>query len=331
MPLYHTAPAAGSPGPDDESMKPRGRARKDLPRVLFLGTFGEFSLLPLAALLDQGFRVSAVVVPRSGPADPHLPGVRRVEPSRTSPSALLEAPATPNIVHLAWEREIPVLEVGWLRDAECRAALEPHRPDVLCVACFPQILPEAILHWPRFGCLNLHPSLLPAYRGPAPLFWMFRSGEEHAGVTIHIMDAGVDSGDILFQEAFEIPAGITGAELQRECGRRGARLMAEAVRRLPSGTLPRMKQPPGGSYHSWPQPSDFEAPVTRPARWAYNFLRGASDWAPVTIPIANHRFRARHAIGYTETGRLNGAYERSGNRARIQFTPGILEVMLDDS
>jgi methionyl-tRNA formyltransferase len=254
-----------------------------------------------------------------------------VEPASIgrSPLALLEVPAAPSVVHLAWEREIPVLEVGRLREPECWAALESYRPDVLCVACFPQILPQPVLEWPRFGCLNLHPSLLPAYRGPAPLFWMFRNGEERAGVTIHRMDAGVDTGDILFQEAFAIPEGIGGDELERECARRGARLMVEAVRRLPSGTVPRRPQPEGGSYFSWPRAEDFVAEVTRPARWAFRFIRGVAGWGPVTIVAGERQFRVRQALGYTEKGYLGRACERDGERVRIQFTPGVLDVIAD--
>jgi methionyl-tRNA formyltransferase len=241
---------------------------------------------------------------------------------------LLDTPAAANIVELAWERGIPALEVGRLRDPSCRAVLEPYQPDVLCVSCFPQILPGSVLQWPRLGGLNLHPSLLPAYRGPSPLFWQFRHDEERAGVTVHIMDTGADSGDILLQEAFPLEEGITGAALTRACARRGARLMAEALRGLAAGTLTGRKQPPGGSYYSWPAARDFEAPTTRPARWAYNFIRGVSGWGAVTILAGDRRFVTREAIRYEATGALGRAYECGEGWARIQLAPGVLEVLL---
>jgi methionyl-tRNA formyltransferase len=305
---------------------------RGLPRVMFFGTYGDLSLRPLAALLDDGFPLCAVVVPR--PRDPSSANdgaqIRRLEPTallQTLP--LLDAPAAANIVHLAWEQGIPVLEVERLRDPACRAALEPFRPDVLCVSCFPQILPASLVEWPRLGGLNVHPSLLPAYRGPAPLFWHFRNGEEHAGVTIHIMDPGVDSGDILLQETFPIPEGITGPALTRDCARRGARLLVEALRGVAGRTLAASKQPAGGSCYSWPKAVDLEAPTTRSARWAFNFIRGVSAWGAVTIFAEGHRLVVREALGYTETGTLGRAYERSDTaRARIQFAPGILEVTL---
>lgn len=311
-------------------------SERSLPRVVFFGTYGELSLRPLAALLDEGFPIGAVVVPRPRDPSPESQAlwpqsvVRRLEPaSLLHGLPLLDAPAAANIVHLAWEHDIPVLEVGSLRDPACRAALQAFRPEVLCVSCFPQILPASLLEGPRWGGLNLHPSLLPAYRGPAPLFWHFRNGEIQAGVTVHIMDPEADSGDILLQESFPIPEGITGAALTRACADRGARLMVEALRGVSARTLAARQQPGGGSYYSWPRPMDFEAPVTRSARWAFNFIRGVSAWGAVTIPVDGQRLVVREALDYTETGTLGGSCVRSDGRgARVQFTPGILEVRL---
>jgi methionyl-tRNA formyltransferase len=296
---------------------------------MFLGTSGVLSLLPLAALLDGGFSVSAIVVSQQAPFDPGAPPARRLEPPpiRLTSLPLLDAAAS-SVVELGWEREIPVLQVRSLRDPACRELLEPYRPDVICVSCFSQILPETVLSWPRLGCLNLHPSLLPAYRGPAPLFWLFRNGERQTGVTIHIMDPEIDSGDILLQEAFVLPEGVHGSELMRQCAERGARLMVDAVRALHGGAARPRKQADGASYYPWPTSEDFTVPVTRPARWAFHFIRGVAEWGPVVIPAADRRFGVREALDYAEVGTLGRAFERVGERWRIQFTPGVLEVTL---
>jgi hypothetical protein len=105
--------------------------------------------------------------------------------------------------------------------------------------------------------------------------------------------------------------------------------MAEAARRLPSGTLPRIRQPEGGSYYSWPRPADWEVTTDRPARWAFNFLRGVAEWGTVTIRTGARRFRARQALGYAESGALEADCVEGGGRWRIQFTPGILDVVVD--
>jgi methionyl-tRNA formyltransferase len=234
------------------------------------------------------------------------------------------------IAQIAWERSIPVVEVGALVSARTLEALAAFQPDVICVACFPQRLPRALLTLPPLGCLNLHPSLLPAYRGPSPGFWVLRNGEPYTGVTIHLMDEHLDTGDILLQQAFEIPEGISSAALEQECATLGAPLMARAVRALASGTAARTPQPTeGSSYYSWPKDEDFSVPVARPARWAFNFIRGVADWAgPLELRINHERFPVRQALDYQPDARLGQPYRRAGDELWAQCEPGVLHVLL---
>jgi hypothetical protein len=106
--------------------------------------------------------------------------------------------------------------------------------------------------------------------------------------------------------------------------------MVEAVRRLPAGTLPRTPQPECGSYHSWPKPRDFEAPTSRPARWAFHFIRGVAEWGAVAIAAGGRQFLTRRALGYDAEAALSRPFERAADRVRIQFTPGVLEVIVDE-
>jgi methionyl-tRNA formyltransferase len=313
--------------------------QRDTPRVMYLGALGPFSCAPLAALLAAGLPVCAVVVAR-GPRPPPtaLPSgqrgspegsIRRLAPAPAARGALplLDAGAALTVLDLAWERDIPVFEVDRLTDPDCLETLAAAAPDVICVACFPRILPPALLALPRFGCLNLHPSLLPAHRGPAPLFWAFRAGDTHTGVTLHIMDERIDSGDLLLQTSLAIPEGIAGVELEAVCSREGAGLMVDAVRALPGGGLPpRPQNETGSSYESWPTLADLEVPTTRPARWAYNFIRGAGDWYPLTITAGERRFRIRRAIAWAPTGELGVPYRVSRGEAWVRFSPGVLHV-----
>jgi methionyl-tRNA formyltransferase len=308
---------------------------------MYLGALGPFSCAPLAALLAAGVPVCAVVVararrgtalpggpPSGGPGITHE-GVRRLLSAPKMPSALplLDAGTSRTIVDLAWERDIPVLEVGRLTDPDCLAALAAAAPDVICVACFPQILPPALLAVPRFDCLNLHPSLLPAHRGPAPLFWAFRAGETRTGVTVHIMDERIDAGDLLFRKSLEIPEGISGTSLEETCAAEGAELMVEAVRSLPDVDVVRRPQNEAeASYESWPTLADLDVPTTRPARWAFNFIRGAGDWYPLTIVAGERRFRVRRAITWTQTDELGQPYHVSGDVAWVRLSPGVLHV-----
>src|SRR5205823_12319562 len=130
--------------------------------------------------------------------------------------------------------------------------------------------------------------------------WTFRHGDPLAGVTVHWMDEGIDTGDIALQEAIPIREGISGPKLQGECSERGARLLLEVVRAVATGTPPRRPQPPGGSYESWPAPGDFIVSASRPARWAFNFIRGASAWGRPVIDASGERFPVRAVVAYDE-------------------------------
>ncbi len=301
-------------------------------RVLYLGMLGEFSIPPLAALLEAGIDVCGVVVPaarQAGTSGAPIAKVALEQPPSQLPvvNPFLER----SIVHLAWERDIAVFEVSHPGRAETLAALSALRPDVAGVACFPQRLPASLLTLPPHGFLNLHPSLLPAYRGPAPLFWTFRSGESVTGVTIHFMDEGLDTGDIALQAPLDLPDGISGAEADRGCAALGGRLMVEAVQALEHGALPRRKQPAGGSYYPSPSADDFKISTTWPARRAFNFMRGTAEWGqPYSVEVDGESLILKLAVSYSanETLGRDAPIVQLGSEAWIQFTPGVLKAWI---
>lgn len=290
-------------------------------RVLFFGMTGRFSVPPLQELISAGVEIAAVVVPGSDPQP------RRLEPPPPVPSDLpLANPyLTPTILHLAWTHSIPVWAVGRFSGDAATGWLAGFNPHLAVVACFPYRFPSAFLKLPRFGCLNLHPSLLPAYRGPTPLFWMARHGEPQAGVTLHFLDEGLDTGDIVAQTAFAWPQGISGPALEERCARAGAGLLLKAVRQLARGNpLPQRAQPDAGSsYYPFPSAPDFIIPTHWPARRAFNFLRAAADW-PLVVEVEGVQIPIRIAIDYHPTQTLGRPYLARGNEYRIQFRPGVL-------
>lgn len=231
---------------------------------------------------------------------------------------------------MAVERGIPVLEVAALSHPAALDTLASYCADIVCVACFPWRLPRELLELPRLGCVNLHPSLLPANRGPAPLFWTFRHGEPLAGVTVHLMSESMDAGDILEQEEIPVPDGISGEEIDRLCSSRGAELIVRAARSLAAGTAtPRVQPSECASYLPWPTDADFEIAVERSARWAYNFIRGVSNWdtAP-EVRAGGERFRIRSALSYAPAGSLKHRYMLNGDELWVQCAPGVLRASL---
>jgi methionyl-tRNA formyltransferase len=274
------------------------------PRILFFGMQSHFSIPSLIALLESGVEVCAIVLPRS-PIPGHQPlAIQRREQTRARRTVLplVNMSLQPSVIQLAQTRKIPVWEVNSLSDAETVSTLATYQPDVICVACFSLRIPRVILDLPRLGCLNVHPSLLPANRGPVPLFWTFREGCEVTGVTIHLMDEGMDSGDILAQEVIKVPDGISYAELESQCAIHGGALLVQAVWDLYEGRAVRTKQDEtGSSYHSFPSDEDFVVHAEEwEARRVYNFIRGVGHWdRPIELVAGSELFLVRDVLSYS--------------------------------
>ena len=260
-----------------------------MPRVIFLGMQSNFSHPSLRALLIAGVEVCAVVLPATTNDDKVL---NRLEPPSRRRMLL---PVNQSFLHtsvqqLAWEQALPLWQISGLSDAAVYNLLYSYRPDVICAACFPRFIPPKLLAIPRLGALNVHPSLLPANRGPEPLFWTFRLGHTHTGVTIHLMNERLDSGDILAQEAIDVPEGISYGELEEQCAELGGQLLARTVLDLYHGRAVRRPQDESqSSYYPYPSSQqgrdDFTIyPEQWDARHVYNFICGVKHWGePLTL------------------------------------------------
>ncbi len=313
-------------------------------RILYLGMMNDFSRIPLELLLKAGLDVCAVWV--SGLDFAHSSeSVFYDYPfrdERLRRSLLLDydpLSAKKDVAfQAALDQRIPVEQLLWRFAPEQR--LKKLNPDVVCVACFDKRIPQKLLSIPRHGFLNLHPSLLPDYRGPAPLFWQLRAGEPWTGVTVHWMDAALDTGDIAAQRRTPLPAGITGPELDRLLGTLGGELLVTVLTELEAGRVARRPQRPGGSYHSWPRAEDFRLDTGWPARRAYNFMRGTAEWMrPYPVWVDGKMLHLGSALAYSEEEHLSAPWEQvelegtelewmDGRVVRIQFTPGVLTAVL---
>jgi methionyl-tRNA formyltransferase len=294
-------------------------------RILFFGLPAGTSVQALHGLLSDGRNVVGIVVPAT--AVPHLlpkpaPPIAPLAP-HVSAALPLSNRLEPDTFSLAWAAGLPVLAVSEFEHPQTLAALAGLGADVACVACFTRRLPPAVLRLPRLGCLNLHPSLLPAYRGPSPLFWQLRDGAA-TGVTIHYLDDRLDTGDIAAQAAVPLPDGLSGPEADRLLTAAGLELMRGVLRDLARGVVHRWPQPPGGSYQGRPRPEDFALSTEWPARRAFNFMRGTAEWGiPYTVTLANDTVRLAVADSYTDL-ELDRPSARHGRNILIRYNPGIL-------
>jgi methionyl-tRNA formyltransferase len=291
---------------------------------------GRFSAPPLRALLRAGIAVRAVVLPAltaaAPPIAPVAAPVGRAMGRSTLP--LMGAPKEPNIIEIARAAGIPVYEVNGLAAPETIALLRGLAPDALCVACFNRRFPAALLGMTRFGCLNVHPSLLPDNRGPDPLFWTFRRGDRETGATIHLMDATLDAGPIVAQQRLAVPEGITEAVLERTCAELGGALLVRALRGLADGTLTPTPQDASRAL-SYPLPGPDDCTITRdwPARVAYTFAAGiVGRERPAYIIAGRTTFRVIAPLGYDQDATLDVPYRLEGNVLTLRCAPGVFSA-----
>ena len=251
-------------------------------RVGFAGT-PEFSRLALQAILDAGFTVPLVLTQPDRPAGRGL---------KLTPSPVKQ---------LALEHNIPVAQPRSLRlDGKYpeealsgEAALKAAQLDVLVVAAYGLILPEWVLQTPRYGCLNIHASLLPRWRGAAPIQRAIEAGDAATGVTIMQMDIGLDTGDMLLVEALPIEATDTAATLHDKLAEQGARLIIDALNALPNGQLKPVPQPQAGvTYASKLDKAEAALDLQLPAELlarrirAFNPVPGATLMLPgIDAPV----------------------------------------------
>ncbi|HLI70917.1 MAG TPA: methionyl-tRNA formyltransferase [Ktedonobacteraceae bacterium] len=257
------------------------------PRVIFLGMQSNFSYPSLRALLAAGVEICAVVM-SGGRSEQGMPALRQLKPPsrRRVLLPVNQSSLHTSVQQIAWDRAIPLWEVASMADPAVSELFSGYRPDLLCVACFSRLIPPSILAIPRLGALNVHPSLLPRNRGPEPLFWTFRLGMERSGVTIHLMNEKLDSGDIIVQQEIEIPEGISYAELEEQTAALGGELLVRAVKDIACGRATRRPQDESqSSFYPYPSRRDF---IIYSAEWdarhVYNFICGMKDWGePLTL------------------------------------------------
>lgn len=288
---------------------------------------GQFTRIVLERLLAAGVEICGLLL--SGP------GLRPLPPA-PAPVAdpfglpLLDSFVEPNALHLAWQSGIPVYHTGPLAAPDLAALIRALSPDVACVACFDRIIPARLLQIPRHGFLNVHPSLLPDFRGPEPLFWQFHAGVNPVGVTVHWMDAKLDTGDIARQRAVPLADGISGRQAEALCAATGGDLLADVLAQLAGGRGERHPQPAGGSYQPSPIAADFALDAGWDARRAFNFLRGTAEWGiPYLVSVDGAEWHLVEALSWEAGEVLLGVQVQDG-AARIGFAHGVLLARLNE-
>jgi len=229
-------------------------------KIVFMGT-PDFAAGALKALIAAGHEITAVYT------QPDKPKGRGKE-VQMSP-----------VKELALQYSIPVYQPRRIKEAEEVARLKEIPADIFVVAAFGQILSQEILDMPKYGCVNIHASLLPKYRGAAPIQWAVINGEEKTGITIQQMDAGIDTGDILYTKEYVLDAKETGASLFDRLMELGAEAIVETLELLEAGKLVPTPQNHAEATHAAKLTKQLgELDFSKSAVVLERLIRGLNSW-----------------------------------------------------
>ncbi len=229
-------------------------------KIVFMGT-PEFAVEPLRALWEAGQEICAVVTQPDKPKG-------RGKTLQVTP-----------VKAFALEKGIQVLQPVRIKRPESVAELVSIPADVYVVAAFGQILSQEILDLPKYGCVNIHASLLPKYRGAAPIQWAILNGEDKTGVTIMQMDAGVDTGDMLFRKEVKIEETDTAATLEDKLARAGAELIVPALEAIErKEAVPEHQKEEDSCYAPMIDKGMGKVDFSRPAGQIARQVRGLNPW-----------------------------------------------------
>ncbi|MGN0520523.1 MAG: methionyl-tRNA formyltransferase [Candidatus Fimenecus sp.] len=250
-------------------------------RIVFMGT-PDFAVPCLQRLLADGEEVVGVFT------QPDKPKGRGYE--LTPPPVKAEA-----VLH-----GIPVFQPNSMRNGEALEMLKNLNPDLSIVVAYGKILPKEVLELPKFGSVNIHASLLPRYRGAAPIQWCILNGETQTGVTSMQMNEGLDTGDMLLSKSMSIPPEMTAGELHDALSVLGAEVMSETVQAIRKNTLKPVPQPTESNYAPMLTkalcPIDFQ----KSALEIHNQVRGLCPWPSATAVFGGKRMKI-HKTRCTQT------------------------------
>lgn len=230
----------------------------------------------------------------------------------------------------ALEYNLPVLQPEKIKTEEFTAELEKLQPDLIVVVAFGQILSQRILDIPPLGCVNVHASLLPRYRGAAPIHWSIINGEKETGVTTMLMDAGLDTGDMLLKDKVAITEEMTTEELHDQLMAMGGRLLAETIDGLANGNITPEKQDDSiSNYAGMLNKETGHIDWSKSAVEIHNLIRGLNSW-PVAWSMKdgkNYKFWRTKAENSNSDKAPGTVAELRKNSFCIATGEGLLEVL----
>lgn len=281
-------------------------------KIVFMGT-PEFAVPSLKALVEAGHEICGVF---TQPDKPKNRGMK-LQPTPVKEYALTQ--------------DIPVFQPAKMRDGEALSVLKELSPELIVVAAYGKILPVDILELPPRGCINVHSSLLPKYRGAAPINWAILNGEDESGVTIMYMAEGLDTGDMIAASSTAIAIDENAQQLHDRLAEMGAELITQVVAQMEQGEVQASKQDDALSCYA-PMLSKELSPIDwgKPARQIHDQVRGLYPWPSAIAEIDGVRCKIlRTSITGESTGKAAGRFVQADKKGmKIACGGGeVLEIL----
>jgi methionyl-tRNA formyltransferase len=276
-------------------------------RIIFFGT-PSFAIPALNALLHAGEAVIAVVT---------QPDKKKGRDRRLSP---------PPVKELAAAKGLQVFQPANMKDLSFLAMLQGLKPDLVIVVAYGKILPPRILRLPAHGCINIHASLLPKYRGAAPIQWAIIKGEKKTGITTMLMDEGLDTGDILLRQETDISPDDTAATLGKKLSEAGASLLIKTIEQLKEGTLRPVPQTGAPSYAPPLKKEDGRINYSSAAEDIRNMVRGMYPWPCAYCYLNGKRIKITR-VSVLEGSGIAGRIEKAGDELIVGTGAGLLSII----
>ncbi len=295
-------------------------SQTQISKFVYVGQGGPLSIIPLLLLCESGHYPSAVIIADKC-ASPRGLNLLPVRPPKSVDS----------LASVADEHGLPLIRWQKGCEDEITAKLMEIEPDLVIMSCFPWRITEALLSIPAQGWWNLHPSLLPRYRGPTPLFWQVRAGEEQTGVSLHQVVAEMDAGAILGQQTVSLSA-FQGRELEEEIAKQGAKLIEHALFELAQGKLlPKRQSKAESRYDGFPTHQNRCLEINGAASKAYRFIVLVNAAYPLWLDANNKRYHVKEAISFDDDKKMNKPFLIENNQLTIQFEQGILTILVEEA
>lgn len=298
-------------------------------RIGYLCMESVFSVRPLEALIAAGHDVRFVLRP-IGPLSSRTEAVlkrhRGFDLAMRKLLGLADDVHRTNPLAVAADRDIPGYLCGNASLPAVQALVKKEKVDLLVVAFFNQLLKPELFGIPRFGAINFHPSLLPAYRGPAPLFWTFKDGLEKTGLTIHKIAKGEDNGNILSRQEVDIPLGMAGEDLVDVLADLAKDGVVKAVADAAAGATGVAQDDALATRAPRPGEHDLRIDASSSARRVFTFCRGVGRWNPLWCAAVGQRLRVLDADSFDEDASMPGEHALVGDLLHLGCRDGVVRL-----